>query len=324
MRNIMKVWSLGDAVVDLLPMKNMQYQACAGGAPANVAVGIAQLGGEVGFLGRVGDDPFGHFLKRSFSELGVDCHRMEFDEKYKTSTVVVDLAPNGERSFSFLVSPSADQFLTPQSLPEFKHDILHFCSLGLVGELCRATIELAVEQVKQAGLVSFDVNLRAQMWADKREMRDVITEYSRSADILKLSDDELFWLTETIQGEWQQALSKLADYRAELIVITCGAAGCLVIWNKERHSFGAYLVDSVDTTGAGDAFVAGLLQGIVERGVPTSHQSLRELISQASACGALATTNKGALAALPDRGQLDAFIANHKLLPIRADAPFFL
>lgn len=310
----MKVWSLGDAVVDLLPLGNMQYQACAGGAPANVAVGVAKLGGEVGFLGRVGNDPFGHFLRTTLANYGVDDGQMEFDEKFKTSTVVVDLAPNGERSFSFLVSPSADQFLTPQSLPEFNHDIFHFCSLGLVGELCRATISLAIDRIKGQGLVSFDLNLREQMWADKQEMRSVITEYSRYADILKLSDDELFWLTETAYGQWQSAISKLSDYQAELIVITSGADGCLALWNQQQYRFNAYLVDSIDATGAGDAFVAGLLSGIVRYGFPATHEVLNRLITEASACGALSTTSKGALVALPDKSQLQSFIELHKPL----------
>lgn len=109
----MKIWALGDAVVDLLPAGDMNYQACAGGAPLNVAVGVARLAGDSAFIGRVGNDPFGRFLKRTLEEQGVGAEFMLTDETYRTSTVVVDLATSGERSFSFLVNPSADQFLTP-------------------------------------------------------------------------------------------------------------------------------------------------------------------------------------------------------------------
>ena len=122
-----KVWSLGDAVIDLLPFGEMNYRACAGGAPANVAIGIAKLGLPSGFIGRVGNDPFGHFMEKTFCEHHVDCQSLEKDDEHRTSTVVVDLGENGERSFTFLVSPSADQFLSEQAVPEFNQDILHFC-----------------------------------------------------------------------------------------------------------------------------------------------------------------------------------------------------
>lgn len=316
----MKIWSLGDAVVDLLPLEAMRYQACAGGAPANVAVGLAKLGCQSGFIGRVGNDPFGHFLIETLEAEGVNCQQIEQDSTYKTSTVVVNLAANGERSFTFLVSPSADQFLSEQALPEFGRDILHFCSLALVGEHCRETVKAAIEQVKQQqGLVSVDLNLRAQMWSDKGLMRTAITEYCGYADILKLSDEELFWLTETRDNEWQQAISLLAAYPAQIVIITRGAEGAIAIINQQQYVFQAYAVKSIDSTGAGDAFVAGLLANIARRGLPADEQQLASLITTASACGALATTNKGALAALPNQQQLIDFIQQHNhLTPLRA------
>lgn len=97
----MKVWSLGDAVVDLIPLQNMQYEACAGGAPVNVATGVAKLGQQSGFIGRVGEDAFGHFMQKTLFDLGVDTRAMEFDEFHRTSTVLVSLQENGERDFTF-------------------------------------------------------------------------------------------------------------------------------------------------------------------------------------------------------------------------------
>lgn len=97
----MKVWSLGDAVVDLIPLHSMQYEACAGGAPVNVAAGVAKLGIPSGFIGRVGEDAFGHFMQKTLFDIGVDTSTMEFDERYRTSTVLVSLHENGEREFSF-------------------------------------------------------------------------------------------------------------------------------------------------------------------------------------------------------------------------------
>ncbi|QBH98773.1 aminoimidazole riboside kinase [Limnobaculum zhutongyuii] len=315
----MKIWSLGDVVVDLLPLENMQYQACAGGAPANVAVGVARLGHPSGFVGRVGNDPFGRFMAESLAQEGVNCQCIEQDDRYKTSTVIVDLSASGERSFTFLVSPSADQFLSLHALPDTSAAILHTCSLALTGRVCRDSLLNITCQVKQqGGIVSFDLNLRAQMWADKQEMHQVIAEYCAKADVLKLSEEELFWLTECSDDSWSDALARLSNYPAALIVITRGKQGCLVLCQNDIHAFDSYPITSVDTTGAGDAFMAGLLVGIARYGIPGQEndvlKTLSQIISQASACGALSTTHKGAWAALPSQDQLQHFLSTQGML----------
>lgn len=312
--NNTKVWSLGDAVIDLLPFGEMNYRACAGGAPANVAIGIAKLGLPSGFIGRVGNDPFGHFMEKTFCEHHVDCQSFEKDEEHRTSTVVVDLGENGERSFTFLVSPSADQFLSEQALPDFNQDILHFCSLALVGTTCRQTLKQAIEKLSDKnGLISFDINLREQMWQDKNEMRTIITQFCHDADILKLSDEELFWLTES--QDWHVALDKLQQhYNAPLKLVTKGKDGSIVLWQDKTFTFDSFHVNSIDTTGAGDAFVAGLLSSIASSGMPEDKLMLESMMTIASACGALATTKKGALTALPDSSFLQSFISDNPAL----------
>jgi fructokinase len=309
-----KIWSLGDAVIDLLPFGDMNYKACAGGAPANVAIGVAKLGLPSAFIGRVGNDPFGDFMETTFHQYNVDCQGLEKDEHHRTSTVVVDLGKNGERSFTFLVSPSADQFLSQQAIPNFNQDILHFCSLALVGHTCRQTLKTAIEQLTaKNGLISFDVNLREQMWANKDEMRTTITQFCHDADILKLSDEELFWLTQS--NDWSEALNKLQQhYEAPLKLITKGKDGSIVLWQGKTFSFDSYHVNSVDTTGAGDAFVAGLLSSIASSGMPDDKLMLESMMTIASACGALATTKKGALTALPDSTFLQMFISDNPTL----------
>lgn len=317
MEVVMKVWSLGDAVVDLLPLENMKYQACAGGAPANVAVGLAKLGCKSGFIGRFGKDPFGHFMQKTLVEQQVDCQFLEWDSQHHTSTVVVNLSQQGERSFTFLVNPSADQFLSTQSLPQFEQDILHFCSLALVGNDSRQTVEEAVKRIKQTnGVISFDLNLREQMWSDQQMMHKIIMQYCVMADILKLSDEELFWLTGISSDNWSQALDKVANYPAKLIIVTKGANGSIVLWDKKRYDYPAYQIKSVDTTGAGDAFMSGLLAHIAFHGLPENIDKLTLLISMASACGALVTTQKGAMAALPNNQQLLAFIQKNGKLTL--------
>ncbi|EMG6527847.1 aminoimidazole riboside kinase [Providencia rettgeri] len=303
----MKVWALGDAVIDLIPLQNMQYEACAGGAPVNVAAGVARLGQNSGFIGRVGEEAFGHFMQKTLFDIGVDTSAMEFDEKYKTSTVLVSLHENGEREFSFLVSPSADQFLTTNNLPQFGHDILHFCSLALVHHQCRASLSTAIEQLKLAGgLLSFDINIRPQMWSDPDEMHQVVDNFAKRADILKLSDDELLWLTQ--ESRFENAIAKLQGYPAQLKIVTQGAKGCQVFTSLVQMAVSAYLVESIDTTGAGDAFMAGLLAAISQYGLVNEKEGLMKVISQATACGALATTKKGAIAAAPTQEELYAFM----------------
>ncbi|MEJ3966606.1 aminoimidazole riboside kinase [Citrobacter braakii] len=308
----MNIWTLGDAVVDLLPLSDMQYQACAGGAPFNVAVGTARLRSQSGFIGRVGDDDFGHFLKTTLSDSGVSTAGLQLDSQYRTSTVLVSLNGDGERGFTFLTNPSADQFLTPDGLPEFNDDILHFCSLALVADVCRTTLATAIGKVKQrGGLLSFDVNLREQMWLDKRQMLDTVRHFSSQADILKLSEEEWYWMTGT--HDFTRALDALKAFPAQLKVVTYGAQGAMVLWRDGVIHFNGYTVDSVDTTGAGDAFVAGLLAWIAQNGMPESFEQLHQAVAQAGACGALATTRKGALTALPDTDALDAFISQFSL-----------
>ena len=305
----MKIWALGDAVVDLLPQGEMQYTACAGGAPVNVAVGAARLGGECGFIGRTGDDPFGHFLQQTLAEQGVDTRHMQFDGQHRTSTVLVSLGDEGDRSFTILVDPSADQFLTAEALPEFADDILHFCSLALVASTCRETLVRAIGSIKQrGGLLSFDINLREQMWPDAQEMADTVRHFAHQADVLKLSQEELYWLAGTSQHD--NALAILRAYPSRLKVVTCGAEGALVLWQDQLITVSAYRVQSLDTTGAGDAFMAGLLASLAQGNTLDDLTQLQQAITQASACGALATTAKGALAALPDAQGVAAFCAS--------------
>lgn len=308
----MNIWTFGDAVVDLLPLADMQYRACAGGAPVNVAVGCARLGCQSGFIGRVGDDTFGTYLQRTLVDYGVDTQHMQTDSVHRTSTVLVSLAEGGEREFTFLVNPSADQFITAETLPEFGSDILHFCSLALVAEGCRETLTRAIGKIKQAGgLLSFDVNLREQMWPDRQQMLSAVRHFAMQADILKLSEEEWYWLAGTHQ--FTAAVNALKALPAAIKVITFGAQGAMVLWQNQVIHFSGYNVESVDTTGAGDAFVAGLLAHIAMEQLPQNLTQLKQALAQASACGALVTMQKGALAATANRDTVQKFIARAPL-----------
>lgn len=147
-----RVWVLGDAVVDLIAEEDGRLLKCPGGAPANVAVGIRRLGGDSAFIGRVGDDPFGKFLRKTLSDEGVNIDCMYLDAHHRTSTVVVENDADGERTFTFMVRPGADLFLQPNDIPAFKPgDFLHLCSIALSAEPSRSTAFLAMAKMKAAG-----------------------------------------------------------------------------------------------------------------------------------------------------------------------------
>lgn len=305
-----RVWVTGDAVVDLIPNGETNYLKCPGGAPANVAVAISRLGGDSAFFGRVGQDPLGRFMKQVLQDEGVDTHYMLLDKDHRTSTVIVDLDDQGERSFTFMVKPSADQFLQPQDVPAFqKGEWLHVCSIALANEPSRSTTLAAMKAIKAAGgYVSFDPNLREEVWLNPADLKPVVLQAVALADVVKFSDDELLFLTE--KADLQTALSWLNEqYNLPLVVITQGKKGALVIHNNEQQLVTGKPVNPVDTTGAGDAFVGGLLAGLVASDNWRNRENLLSIIRQANACGALATTAKGAMTALPTATQLIEYLA---------------
>ena len=301
-----KVWVLGDAVVDLLPESDGRLLPCPGGAPANVAVGIARLGGTSGFIGRVGDDPFGALMQRTLLTEGVDITYLKQDEWHRTSTVLVDLNDQGERSFTFMVRPSADLFLETTDLPCWRHgEWLHLCSIALSAEPSRTSAFTAMTAIRHAGgFVSFDPNIREDLWQDEHLLRLCLRQALQLADVVKLSEEE--W--RLISGKTQNdrdicALAK--EYEIAMLLVTKGAEGVVVCYRGQVHHFSGMSVNCVDSTGAGDAFVAGLLTGLSSTGLSTDEREMRRIIDLAQRCGALAVTAKGAMTALPCRQELE-------------------
>ncbi|WKX27784.1 aminoimidazole riboside kinase [Tatumella ptyseos] len=295
-----KVWVLGDAVIDLLPESEGRLLQCPGGAPANVAVGIARLGGNSAFIGRVGEDPFGKFLQKTLKKEQVSTDYMHFDAEQRTSTVVVGLDEDGERSFTFMVKPSADLFLVNQDLPGFQsEEWLHCCSIALSREPSRSTTLEAMARIRRAGgKVCFDPNIREDFWPNEQVLRDTLAQALTLADVIKLSEDELQFISGSHQLE--QGIARIVEeYDPELLVITRGKEGVSAFYQGNLSYHEAKPVVSVDTTGAGDAFVAGLLYGLSTRGFPQSTSQLESVLALAQVCGALATTAKGAMTALP-------------------------
>ncbi len=305
-----KIWVTGDAVVDLIPDGENHYLKCAGGAPANVAVGVARLGCEAGFIGRVGLDPLGKFMKEVLEAENVSTTNMVLDPKQRTSTVIVGL-DDGERSFTFMVNPSADQFLEVADLPTFhKGDFLHCCSIALINNPSRSTTLEAIRRVREiGGFFSFDPNLRESLWNSLDEMKEVVNSVVALADVLKFSEEELTLLTNTTTLE--EATAKItAQYPEKLIIITMGKDGAIYHFKGKSQLVAGKALKPVDTTGAGDAFVSGLLAGLSQIADWQDENALVDVIRKANASGALATTAKGAMSALPNKAQLEAFLAN--------------
>lgn len=305
-----KIWVTGDAVVDLIPDGENHYLRCAGGAPANVAVGVARLGCQSAFIGRVGNDPLGQFMQETLNAENVDITHMILDPQHRTSTVVVGL-DNGERSFTFMVNPSADQFLQTTDLPPFQAgEWLHCCSIALINNPSREATFEAIRRIKVAGgFFSFDPNLRESLWANLDEMKTVVMEAVALADVLKFSEEELTLLTNT--DSLEKAFERITTlYPEKLIIVTLGKEGALYHFAGKKDVVVGKALKPVDTTGAGDAFVGGLLAGLAQHPNWQEDDVLQQVIRQANACGALATTAKGAMSALPNKAQLTEFLAN--------------
>ncbi|MET2947206.1 aminoimidazole riboside kinase [Vibrio owensii] len=303
-----KIWVTGDAVVDLIPDTDSTYLKCPGGAPANVAVAISRLGGNSAFFGRVGQDPLGRFMKATLAQEQVNTDYMLLDEAQRTSTVIVDLDDSGERSFTFMVKPSADQFLIPADIPEFAQgEWLHVCSIALANEPSRSSTLKAMQDIKAAGgFVSFDPNLREEVWATPEELKPVVRQAIELADVVKFSDDELLFLTDT--DSLEAGLEAIKAFNNTLVLITQGAKGALVVFEGEQELIAGQAVKPVDTTGAGDAFVGGLLARLAQHNEWANKEAIHSAVNWANGCGALATTQKGAMTALPTQDALLAYI----------------
>ncbi|AQW56840.1 aminoimidazole riboside kinase [Vibrio owensii] len=303
-----KIWVTGDAVVDLIPDTESTYLKCPGGAPANVAVAISRLGGNSAFFGRVGQDPLGRFMKATLAQEQVNTDYMLLDEAQRTSTVIVDLDDSGERSFTFMVKPSADQFLIPADIPEFAQgEWLHVCSIALATEPSRSSTLKAMQDIKAAGgFVSFDPNLREEVWANPEELKPVVRQAIELADVVKFSDDELLFLTDT--DSLEAGLEAIKAFNNTLVLITQGAKGALVVFEGEQELIAGQAVKPIDTTGAGDAFVGGLLARLAQQNEWANKEAIHSAVNWANGCGALATTQKGAMTALPTQDALLAYI----------------
>jgi fructokinase len=287
------------------------FKKAAGGAPANVAVGAARLGYKVGFLGQVGEDEFGHFLADTLANAGVDIGGLRFSDEAHTALAFVSLRADGERSFMFYRNPSADMLWRPEHVdPVYAANtrIFHYGSISLITEPSRSATLAALDYARGGGaLISYDPNLRMPLWPSADTARAGMLAGWQHAELAKVSEEELAFMT----GETDLAAGARAVWhdRLRLLVVTCGAQGCHYFTRDGASgAIPGFRVQAVDTTGAGDGFVAGLLAGLLDCGLQWDQRQLEAALRFGNAVGALTTTERGAIPALPTRAAVEAFI----------------
>lgn len=291
------------------------YQPAAGGAPANVAVGVARLGAPAGFVGKVGHDAFGRFLLTTLEGEGVDVSQVRMTA-LRTALAFVTQGEAGERDFVFYRENAADLSLTAEDI---RADylkaaaFLHVGSLSLTAEPARSATLAALHLAHSLGVPrSVDPNLRLALWPNPSVARREIAALLPHATVIKLSEGELAFLT---GATTERAARSLMGEATALLCVTRGAAGATYYSAHGSGSVPSFPVTPVDTTGAGDAFVAALLVGLRQQGdwlAALSHTpTIERVVKRANAVAALTVTKQGAIPALPNRAELARFLASH-------------
>lgn len=270
------LFSIGEALIDMIPTKSgcsfaevPAFSPRVGGAPANVCGAFTALGGHSALLTQLGDDPFGHKIADELAGHGIDVSRVSFTDKANTALAFVTLGADGNRTFSFYRNPSADLLYSAQQIdPAWFDDAfaLHFCSVSLVESPMKQAHTAAIEAAARAGaLISFDPNLRFPLWPDHDALKKTVLDFMPKASVLKISDEELAFLTGT--EDIDAALPQLFIGDVQLILYTCGGGGAHA-YTRTAHAFAqGQKVQAVDTTGAGDGFIGSFLWQLARDGV---------------------------------------------------------
>lgn len=319
----------GEALIDFLsepvadPQTQRRFVQHAGGAPANVAVAVAKLGVPATFVGMLGTDMFGDFLLERLASAGVSTEYVTRTESAKTALAFVSLDANGERRFSFYRPPAADLLFRPQHFSATcfaSAAVFHACSNSLTeADIADATFE-GMRRAHAAGaLVSFDMNLRLNLWPTHADPRPRIWSALHEAELVKLSATEFEFLAEVLGNE-AAVCAELWRGRTQWLWITDGAAPLRYVTRNGQGTLPAFEVQTVNTTGAGDAFVAGMLSWLVREQVTAKNLAallqdtarMQSALRFAAACGALAVTRHGAFEAMPVLSEVMAFLQEQR------------
>ncbi len=310
----------GEALIDFLntdkqqdgPLTLNSYRQYPGGAPANAAVAVAKLGGKAYFAGQVGTDSFGDFLEQALQAYQVDTRFLARHPSAKTALAFVTLDKDGDRSFAFYRDNSADLLFSSEQLCDSWIDdqpIFHFCSNTLTNSAISETTKAAISMAKSHScLVSFDVNLRHNLWPSGKADIELVNQLVYRSDIIKFSREELDYLA---QGNETQYIRHCLSQGVSVILVTDGEHPIDIYTANNEQRISAPSVNAVDTTAGGDAFSGALLFAISQLAQPeqaiNSMASLAKLVQFAAHCGAHTVTLPGAFPALPQFIDVETF-----------------
>lgn len=299
-----KVICMGECLIDFLQSgDDLTFSAKAGGAPANVAAAVAKLGGRGYYMGKLSNDVFGKFLLQNMKNYDINTDFCTICD-YQTTLAFVTNDENGDRKFNFYRKDTADLMFDENDVKaEFfeKGDILHFCSVALTLSKSRFAHVKAIELARQNGAtISFDVNLRPNLWDSIENLVNTVKEFMLYADILKVSDDELV----TITGLYDEktAVKTLFDTakNCKLIFITKGKDG-MTVYDRRLNCVSEKSTNAtvVDTTGAGDCFIGSVLFCILNKNLPLELTNMEKVLKFASIACSKVVAKQGAMNAMP-------------------------
>lgn len=309
-----RLLAIGEALIDFIPEESGKelkhvcgFEPKVGGAPANVCGAFVKLGGEGALITQLGDDPFGDKIEEELRSCGIDCTAVKRTKKANTSLAFVALKEDGNREFSFYRKPGADMLMGADDVEEsWFHDAyaLHFCSVSLGDFPMKEAHRRAIAYAEQVGaLVSFDPNLRFALWEDHEALRKVVREFMPMAHILKISDEELEFITG--KRDIKDALPELLQGNTKLVIYTKGADGAECYTKETCGSAESRKVKAVDTTGAGDGFIGSFLYCLAEDAVTAEElehltkEKLGAYLNFANTFCGISVTKHGAIASYP-------------------------
>ena len=312
------VTALGELLIDFTEngksnQGNPLFEANPGGAPCNVLAMLAKLGHKTAFIGKVGNDFFGEQLRAAIKEAGIDDTGLCTDEKIHTTLAMVHTYPDGDRDFSFYRNPGADMMLHKA---EIREDILkdtkifHFGTLSMTHEGVREATKAAIHIAEEAGaVISFDPNLRPPLWESLDEAREQVLYGLGHCQILKISDNEIQWLTG--EEDYTAGVNWILErYQIPLILVSMGKEGSRAYYNEMMVEVKPFLQDNtIETTGAGDTFCGCVLHYVCEHGINgLKEENLAEMLTFANAAASIITTRKGALRVMPEEKEIKLLI----------------
>ena len=316
------VVALGELLIDFTEsgaseQGNPVFEANPGGAPCNVLAMLRKLERQCAFVGKVGNDMFGHQLKAVAEEAGIDMSALRMDDAVHTTLAFVKTDAYGDRDFSFYRNPGADMMLTEDELPlDMLRDtrIFHFGTLSMTHEAVRQATKAAVQAAKSAGaIISFDPNLRPPLWDSLNDARAQMLWGLSQADVVKIADNEIEFLTDTSDYEKGARLLKERFSNLRLLNVTAGANGSYAFCGDKKVFVPSFLLGgTIETTGAGDTFCASVLNFILDHGMEgLSKDDLGTMLRYANAAAYLVTTRKGAIRSMPQPCQVEAILNEH-------------